>query len=169
MIAYVWALKCLSKYRLVAGALVMCRRCMFQIISCLLNSFTTSVHQSVCLWPGISDWVIRRFFVKFGQAFIYSELLSKRGFRENWREWNSTPYFPMFVFCLLTGVIRYKRSPHNAVQYLWLSWKLARWACTWISVHITGRSQVRFPMVSLDFFIDIILPVALWPWGRLIL
>ena len=27
----------------------------------------------------------------------------------------------------------------------------------------TGRSRVRFSMVSLEFFIDIILPAALWP------
>ena len=30
-----------------------------------------------------------------------------------------------------------------------------------------GRSQVRFPIVLLEFFIDIILPAALWPWGWL--
>ena len=26
------------------------------------------------------------------------------------------------------------------------------------------RSRVRFSMLSLEFFIDIILPAALWPW-----
>jgi len=30
-----------------------------------------------------------------------------------------------------------------------------------------GRSRVGFPMVSSEFFINIILPAALWPWGRL--
>ena len=29
------------------------------------------------------------------------------------------------------------------------------------------RSLVRFQVVSLDFFADIILSIALWPWGRL--
>jgi hypothetical protein len=31
----------------------------------------------------------------------------------------------------------------------------------------TGKSRVRFPMVSLEFFSYINFPVALWPWGRL--
>jgi hypothetical protein len=30
-----------------------------------------------------------------------------------------------------------------------------------------GRSRVRFPMRTLELFIDIILPAALWPGGRI--
>ena len=30
-----------------------------------------------------------------------------------------------------------------------------------------GRSLVRFQMVLMEFFIDVILRIELWPWGRL--
>jgi len=40
-------------------------------------------------------------------------------------------------------------------------------AVGWGTALEAGRSRVRFPMVSLKFFIDIILPSALRPWGWL--
>jgi hypothetical protein len=40
-------------------------------------------------------------------------------------------------------------------------------AVGWGTALQAGRSRVQFPMVSSEFFIDIILSVVLWPWGRL--
>jgi hypothetical protein len=65
-----------------------------------------------------------------------------------------------------------KENVHRAVN-LWGT----RWRSGWGTALQTGSSRVRFPMVSLDFFFDIILPVALWtgcqkrvagifPWGK---
>jgi hypothetical protein len=38
-------------------------------------------------------------------------------------------------------------------------------AVSWGTALLTGMSRVRFPMVSLEFFNDTILLVALWSWG----
>jgi len=35
------------------------------------------------------------------------------------------------------------------------------------SCHEVGRSQDRFPVVSLDFSVTYFLPTVPWPWGRL--
>jgi len=40
-------------------------------------------------------------------------------------------------------------------------------AVGWGTALQAGRSRVRFLMVPLELFIDIILPAALWPWGWL--
>jgi hypothetical protein len=45
------------------------------------------------------------------------------------------------------------------------------WGTRWLSgcgtAPQTRMSRDRFPMDLLEFFIDIILPAAIWPWGRL--
>jgi hypothetical protein len=47
------------------------------------------------------------------------------------------------------------------------TWRGRSGAVGWGTTLQTGKSRVRFPMVLLEFFIGIILSVALWPWGRL--
>jgi len=41
--------------------------------------------------------------------------------------------------------------------------------CQYFNALQAGRSRVRFPMASLEFFIDMILPAAPYPWDRFIL
>jgi hypothetical protein len=56
---------------------------------------------------------------------------------------------------------------HN-LNYICLNWCWGRAVAHLVeALRYYGTSRVRFPMVSLEFFLDIIVSVALWPWGRL--
>jgi len=55
---------------------------------------------------------------------------------------------------------------HIIYQMSQSNWKLIEGgAVGWDTALQAGRSRVLFPMVSLEFFIDIILPAAQCPWG----
>jgi len=51
-------------------------------------------------------------------------------------------------------------------NFLKEAWGYKRYYC-WGTAVQARRSRVRFEKMSLEFFIDIILPAAIWPWGWL--
>ena len=65
----------------------------------------------------------------------------------------SVKYYKSFTQSYYKSSFTYKRG---------LRWHSGEGAALQI-----GRSMVRFQMVSLEFFSDIIHPMALWSWGRL--
>ena len=61
---------------------------------------------------------------------------------------------PFFIYLAAVG--------RSLKKYIVLQCELSGYG----AVPQTGRSLVRSQMVSLEFFIDIILPIALRPWGQ---
>ena len=66
--------------------------------------------------------------------------------------------FQHLTFILPVWVFKFYRMVSEGARSGTVGWGTALQA---------GRSQVWFPMVSLGFFIDLILLATLWPWGWL--
>jgi len=76
--------------------------------------------------------------------------------QDSWLQHSMETTIVNFMFCALYSqgnTLRYPLNKHAVAQLV----EALRYK----------RSRVRFPMVSLEFFFDIILPAALWPWGQL--
>jgi len=69
--------------------------------------------------------------------------------------------YPQFISSTCTCFGHICSPSPGGVLYMYNMYQLLH------TVLQVGRSRVQFPMVSLKFFIDIILPAALWPWGWL--
>jgi hypothetical protein len=107
----------------------------------------------------------------------HNPLISRRGHAILWwrsdlaRLWRSRTVH-ILVDLLWTGCTKWTREGEVLSFCDYRSFKPPNWSFVNAVVgggnaRLAGRSRVRLPMVSLEFFIDVILPTALCPYDRL--
>jgi len=83
--------------------------------------------------------------------------------RDNWKylSYAASAYRPHKNY---TRILIYISVLFNIYIYIYIYIGARGGAVGWGTALQAGRSRVRFPTVSFEFFIYIILPAALWPW-----
>jgi len=151
-----------------------------------LLSFFLWIHTtSIALSANVLDWRSYKAFKnlisvlciihsKFHVGTVYSSCTSGWGTSCSRRLWflNSlhiVSFHSVLISCYIVIVSSCLMLHSLQVdKYIWSSsyvYRGTRWR-SWLRHCATSR-KVRFPLISLEFFIDLILLAALWPWGWL--
>jgi hypothetical protein len=106
------------------------------------------------------------------------KLLINRNFRRSFSRLHRIKRIPflnsyLLFTTIISSVLKPVSNPYGwnntdqSMNCVYITtWKSLGSGCWGIALQ-AGRSRVRLPTVSLEFFIDIILPTALCSWGRL--
>jgi hypothetical protein len=136
--------------------LIVCRplnfNCAEKLFECIL---------SVCsfLIPGLWDFNVM-IFVTMKHTHFCMPALTKQTTVETGVVRRQIRNLILFIPCIVDNHI-------TQYSVLYFSSGARGGTVSWGTALQTGRWRFRFPMVSLEFFIDVIFSVALWPWGRL--
>ena len=122
---------------------------------CMMFSFPT--------WPISAGPTLQSVYIRLTKGYQHCDHLSSS--RRRLKTAGHAAPASGRAFCWRWSVKQERDTPYINTLYI-TEWARGG-AVNWGTALQAGRSRVRFPRVSLEFFIDIILPAALWSWGWL--